>query len=296
MHDGAFTTSSSQLPRDAFRAPHRLLSLPDGELAYYRFGRGPDVVAVHGWPLHAATWRALVPLLAERFTVHLFDLPGAGHTRWRKRPDFAADTAALRAGIDALGLSRYALLAHDSGGVFARRVAAEDPRVRALVLAGSEIPGHHSKLLALFALLARAPGGGWLLARSLQLGPVRRSPLGFATCFEDPRSAEGDFYELFVRPLLDPAVLRGQLGLLETFDFREVDALAEVHARITAPTLCVWGERDPFFPAPKARAMLSQFAGPAEFVEVPRARLYLHEDHAPELAAHAGPFLARHLA
>jgi haloalkane dehalogenase len=62
-----------------FAAP-RFLELPHGRLAYYRFGRGPDVVMVHGWPLHAATYRHVIPALAERYTLHLFDLPGTGHT------------------------------------------------------------------------------------------------------------------------------------------------------------------------------------------------------------------------
>jgi hypothetical protein len=36
-------------------APDRMLDVGHAKLAYYRFGQGPDVVCVHGWPLHAAT-------------------------------------------------------------------------------------------------------------------------------------------------------------------------------------------------------------------------------------------------
>jgi len=41
--------------------------------------------------------------------------------------------------------------------------------------------------------------------------------------------------------------------------------------------------------------MLPQFTGPAELVEIPRARLFAHEDHPEEFLAHAVPFLQRTL-
>lgn len=276
----------------AFKAPHARIDLPDGKLAYYRFGRGPDVVAIHGWPLHAATFRTLLPYLVRDFTVHLFDLPGTGQTEWRGAIGFEPNAAAIRAGIDAIGLSRYALLAHDSGGVMARLVAASDSRVRGLVLCGSEIPGHHPPLLQAYLLVAKVPGLPRLLMGGLQIGALRRSGIGFGTCFRDPAYADGEFAEWFVRPLAKKEVVRGQMGLLQGFDFDFIDRLAEVHGRITAPTLCIWGDRDPFFPIEKARAMLPQFGGGAKLVAIPGAKLFAHEDHPAEFASHARPFLA----
>jgi pimeloyl-ACP methyl ester carboxylesterase len=107
----------------------------------------------------------------------------------------------------------------------------------------------------------------------MQLGPVRRSRLGFGTCFTDPTYADGEFADLFVRPLAEKQVGAGQMALLASFDFAFVDRLADVHARIRAPTLCIWGERDPWFPVAKARAMLPQFAG-AELATIPGAKLF----------------------
>jgi pimeloyl-ACP methyl ester carboxylesterase len=277
----------------AFQEPHARLDLPGGRLAYYRFGKGPDVVAIHGWPLHAATFRALLPYLADHFTIHLFDLPGTGHTEWNAPPSFAVDTDAIRLGIDALGLTRFALLAHDSGGVMARLVAAGDTRVRGLVLSDTEIPGHHAWLLQVFVAVARVPSAARLYLAAQRFGPVRRSMAGFGTCFTDPAFVDDEFGDLFVRPLADERVARGQMGLLQGFRFEDIDRLAESHARITAPTLCVWGDRDPFFPIAKARAMLPSFAGGARLAAIPGAKLFSHEDHPAEYAAHAVPFLAR---
>jgi pimeloyl-ACP methyl ester carboxylesterase len=276
---------------EGFKAPHRRIETPRGTLAYYRFGAGPDVVAVHGWPLHAATFRHVLPHLTRHFTVHLFDLPGTGATAWREPASFSTNVDALRRGIDALGLSRYALLAHDSGAVFARHVAAADRRVAGLAICGSEIPGHHPWLLALIVRLAK-----WrlhsLVLSALRLRAVRHSVLGFGACFTDPAYTDGEFAQWFLRPLARPSVLEGQMQLARSLDFADVDALAAVHARIAAPTLCIWGDRDPYFPIDKARAMLPQFAGGATLVTIPGGRLFPHEDRAEEFAAYARPFLA----
>ena len=117
--------------------------------------------------------------------------------------------------------------------------------------------------------------------------------LGLGPLFTDAAYIDGEFAELFLAPLEDPRVLAGQLKLLRSVDFDESDALAEVHRRIRAPVLCIWGPEDPFFPVAKARAMLPQFTGPASLVEIPRGKLFAHEDRAEEFLAHALPFLRR---
>jgi len=276
----------------AFQNPHALVPSGAGSLAYWRFGSGPDVVLVHGWPLHAATFRRIVPALAESFTLHLFDLPGVGHSAAQGPASFPSHAAALRSAIAALGLTTYALLAHDSGGVFARLVAAEDPRVRALVLWDTEIPGHHP----LFLRLAKLPGFEALLLASLRVGPLRRSPLVFGGCFTDAMYTDGEFGELFVRPLLaSPTAAAGHLALLRAIDFSFFAALGDVHARITAQVLCIWGSDDPFFPIAKARRMLRDFTRTeAELIEIPDARAFPHEDHPAALVAALLPFLERH--
>lgn len=43
-------------------------------------GRGPDLTMLHGWGLNSAVWNGLRDALAERFTLHIVDLPGHGHS------------------------------------------------------------------------------------------------------------------------------------------------------------------------------------------------------------------------
>jgi pimeloyl-ACP methyl ester carboxylesterase len=278
---------------DRFSSPDSFLELPGGRVATWRFGSGPDLVAVHGWPLHAATWRRLVPGLSQHFTVHLLDLPGSGLTEWPGAVDFEVCAQVVREFTDRLGSPRYGMLAHDSGAAIARLAGAGDDRLAALVLGNTEIPGHHPPLLLAYLVAARLGLAGVLL--KAVAGPLRTTVLGVGSLFTDPTHADGEFGQLFLAPLADPRVRASQLKLLRSVDFDLLDALAEVHRRIRAPTLCIWGPDDPFFPVAKARAMLPQFSGTAELVEIPRARLLAHEDHPEEFLAHALPFLQRTL-
>jgi pimeloyl-ACP methyl ester carboxylesterase len=277
-----------------FSSPDSFLVLPGGRVATWRFGTGPDLIAIHGWPLHAATWRTVLPELSQHFTVHLLDLPGSGLTEWPGAVDVEVCAQVVREFLHRLGTSRYGLLAHDSGGAIARLAGVGDERLAALVLGNTEIPGHHPPLLMAYVIAARLGLAGVVLKTVLG-GPLRTTALGVGSLFTDPAYAGGEFGELFLEPLADRRVRESQLRMLRSVDFDLIDALAEVHARIRAPTLCIWGPDDPFFPVAKARAMLPQFDGPAELVEIPRARLFAHEDHPDEFLAHALPFLQRTL-
>lgn len=295
-------TNTPQVPAtareaaNAFAQPHAHLSLDGGRLAYWRFGTGPDVVMVHGWPLHAATFRHIIPGLARSFTLHLFDRPGTGHTEWTASLDFATQVKTIHHLVDKLGLQDYALLAHDVGGAIARHAAADNPRVRALVLGNTEIPGHRALLVEAYATAFKIPGLSALVLAAMRIPAVRRSPFGFGGCLSDPADVDRDFYQWFIQPLLrSRRIADGQFQFLRDFDFRLIQDLGAVHARIQAPVLCIWGPEDPFFPIAKTRRILHQFAGGAELVEIPDAKLFAHEDHPDAFVAHTAPFLARHL-
>jgi pimeloyl-ACP methyl ester carboxylesterase len=273
--------------------PHAFVPAGAHKLAYRKFGHGPDLVFVHGWPLHAATFRAVVPLLAPRFTCHLFDLPGSGQTRSpRGAPvDLVSHALALRAAVDALGLHGYGLVAHDSGGFSARVLAADDPRVVAVVSGDTEIPGHVPDIIKTLLLAAKTPGGADIMRFSFRSRAMRRSDIGFAGCFADIGYIDGDFHELLVAPLLaSRAAWMRQVEILRSVEQIEAP-LRAAHTAMSAPTLFVWGDADPIFPVEKARAMLPALKR-ARLEVLRGAKAFHHEERAPEFVALAAPFLA----
>ena len=279
---------------DAFRrAPHQFLDVGHSRLAYWKFGSGPDLVFVHGWPLHAATFRRILPYLADGFTCHLVDLPGTGQTQSDAGApiDLMAHAATVRAAVDLLGLRSYALLAHDSGGFIARAVAAGDSRVRGLVLGNTEIPDYMPALVAMYARMVRLPGGSRLLRLLMRSRWIRESALGFRGCFRDMDALGGAFHDFFVAPVL-AGDAEGQMQLLRTLKREDFAQLRDIHGRIQAPVLLIWGEDDPFFPLDRARPMLGQFGGGARLEVIQGAKLFAHEDHPGEFAGLARPFLS----
>lgn len=276
--------------------PHRMLDIGHSRVAYWRFGRGPDLFFIHGWPLDAGTFRRIVPSLAQSYTCHLIDLPGVGQSESDANApiDVVSHARSVRDAIEVLGLEKYALLAHDSGAFVARLVAADSPRVTALVMGNTEIPGHTPKLIIAFMLLARTPLSAPVLRAVLGSKTLRRSALGFGGCFENSDYIEGDFYDLYVAPLLASSrAAKRQMRLLETLGHGMMAELVKAHPKIRVPVHMIWGTNDPFFPIEKARKMIGQFGGPTSFEEIRGAKVFPHEDHAPAFAAMAQSFLDR---
>jgi len=277
------------------KGPHDVIDAGHSRVAHWRFGRGPDLLFVHGWPLHSATFRHLLPRLSARFSCHLIDLPGTGHTRSDPNPPIGlsehADT--LRRVVDKLGLTRFAYVAHDSGGSAARMAAMGDARVAGIVLGDTEIPGHHPWLVETAMKGLNLPGALRLYGTCLRMPWFRRTGFAFASFFTDRRTIEGEFREWFLQPMFDSyEVMQGQMRLIQRFDPQVVDDLSQVHRRLRAPTLLVWGTADTLFPLAKAKAMVDQFHGGAQLREIQGAGLMGHEDRAEEFLAHAEPFLA----
>ena len=72
------------------------VEVEDGTVAFDVFGEGPSVVLVHGTPSWSYLWRNVVPKLADRFTVYVFDLLGYGDSEPKGQDvSIAAQTRAL---------------------------------------------------------------------------------------------------------------------------------------------------------------------------------------------------------
>ena len=277
-------------------APVQYQDVGSAELAYRRFGAGPPVLLVHGWPLSGFTYRKLIPHLASHFTCYAIDLPGAGDTRWRPENDFGFRGQAqnLRRFVDILGLTKMHVIAHDTGATIARALALiAGERLGKLVFMGTEIPGHRPPWIPLYQRLTALPGANLSFRLLMSSDRFLRSPMGFGNCFVDRGLLSGEFTEHFIRPLLEsPARLDGQLRYLRGIDWGLVDELAEEHRKITNPVLFVWGEEDSIFPVARARAMTSQLPDCRGFHTVPGAKLLVHEEQPALVAGHILPFLS----
>ena len=273
---------------DLFRKePDRYLNVGDAEVAYRKVGTGPDVLFVHGWPVSSATFRKLLPHLADHVTCHLIDLPGAGSSRFDARSalSLGRHIESVRRSIDLLGLESVAVVGHDSGGLIARHAVATDPRLRALALIDTEQSHGISLKFRSFLAPRHVPGFGAALGWLAGQPRLRRSPLVLGDAFVDRSLLDGEFDEFFLQSLhRSPEHLSAAMRLLKSFDYRLVHQLEALHRTITAPVLLIWGEEDRFFPVDRARRMVSDFAH-ARIEVIAGAGIFSHEERPVEVAA-----------
>ena len=184
---------------------------------YQAAGEGEPVVLVHGLSGSTRWWSRNVQAIAERYRVYLVDLPGFGTMRRSRRRFILAEAAGwLSEWMDAVGLKRAHLVGHSMGGYICLNLAASRPEaVRRLVLVAP----------------AGVPTGRSMVG---YLGPL----LGAA---------------LYARPSFLPVLVRDALRTGPTTLWRAArDLLAEDARlglrRVEAPTLLIWGERDPLVP------------------------------------------------
>lgn len=290
------TTLTAEAASDLFRNdPDQYLGMGagKGEVAVRTVGSGPDVLFVHGWPVHGATFRLLLPHLVEHVTCHVVDLPGAGSSRYDTNTDLsiANHVASVRRSVELLELDSVAVVGHDSGGMIARHAMTGNDRLRAMGLINTEPSGGVGWRFRSFIAGRNLPGFGGGLGWLAGKPKLRRNKFVLGDAFADRTQLDGEFDEFFLRRLhTDVAYRTAMIRLLKSFKMDDVDRLAEIQKGITCPVRLVWGDQDRFFPIAAAREMVNDFAN-ADLVEIPGAGLFSHEEAPAEVAAALLPVL-----
>jgi haloacetate dehalogenase len=109
----------------------RTIPTPQCDVFVRQKGFGPPLLLLHGFPQTGMMWSKLAPLLAERFTVVVADLPGYGRSGCpEEAPDHSHMSkrnmaTTLVAAMGALGHDEFAVVGHDRGGRIAYRMALD---------------------------------------------------------------------------------------------------------------------------------------------------------------------------
>lgn len=270
----------------------------DATLPLRRFGSGPALLLVHGFPLHGYTWRRVLPALAQRYTCYVPDLAGMGGSQWNEATDFTWQGHARRLQrlMERAGATHYGLVGQDTGASFARCLALIDAeRVDKLVIINSEIPGHRPPWIPLYQWLMRhLPGAPLAFRLLLRSSTFVRSGMGFGGCFKDRTLIEGEFREHFIEPYIRSArSTDGMARYLRGLYWDTVDAFRQDHAQMRMPVLLVWGDEDPTFPLPLAQQMAGQFPDCRGVVRIAGAKLLVHEERPQQVAEAVLAFLAQ---
>ena len=230
-----------------------------GHRVGYRIGgSGPVIVLVHGMAGSSATWRYVMPALAERFTVVAPDLVGHGESE-KPRGDYSlgAFASGVRDLLLALGHERATLVGQSFGGGVAMQFAYQFPeRCERLVLVSSGGLGDEVNLL--LRLLAM-PGAelvlplacnNWLHDAGVSVaGWLRRIGVHTGPHIDEAWSsygslADGQTRTAFLHTLRSVIDVAGQ----------RVSAGDRLYLAAAVPTLIIWGDHDRIIPVAQGRA------------------------------------------
>jgi haloacetate dehalogenase len=220
-----------------------------------RYGKGPAVLLVHGFPRTNLMWRFLAPKLAQSHTVISVDLRAYGrsgipasaddHFPYSKR----AMAKELVEVMHKLGFPTFALIGHDRGGRVSYRLALDYPKNVERLAVFDVIP----ILEAWSRTDARFAQTYWPWILLSQKAPLPESYLLGApeAVFHNP-FGQGSFgpgiLEEYVSTYRDPARVHGiceEYRAAATIDVEHDRTDKEASRRIECPMLHLWAENGP---------------------------------------------------
>ncbi len=190
-----------------------------------------NLILVHGFLGGSGQWAAQVNAFSRYFNVVAVDLPGFGLKSGLPAPERIGDYAdSVLAELSSLGIKRFHLLGHSMGGMIVQEMTARAPeRIESLVLYGT--------------------------------GPIGMMPGRFESIEESRRRASEDGAQATGRRIAATWFLQGEMaehypvceelavkaslqailaGLTAMENWSGLSALA----KITVPTLVLWGDSD----------------------------------------------------
>lgn len=215
---------------------------------------GETAVFVHGLGGSSTNWTDLMGLLAGTVNGVALDLPGFGRSAPPARYTIGTHTRAVISLLEKQDGPVH-LFGNSLGGVVSTRVAAQRPDlVRTLTLVSPALPNLLPKRVPDPRLpLLMVPGlGQLLLRRAATQSPARRARITWELCYGDPsqiseeRMAEA-IAEVTRRdgdPHAGDALAGSLRGLISSYLDRGPRNPWRLAARVTAPTLLVWGTAD----------------------------------------------------
>ena len=253
-----------------------------------QLGSGPSVVLIHGTGASAHSWRSLAPLLARRWSVLAFDLPGHAFTVGAPGGGLTlnAISDAVATLLEKLSIRPQLIVGHSAGAAIAVRMAL-DARVapRAIVslngalLPFSPVPG--LLLAPLARLLAAMPVVPQLFSWS-----ARRRATVERLIRSTGSTLDAEGVELYWRLVRSRRHVAGVLEMMARWDLAP---LAQSLPGLSAPLLQLVGLADRTVP-PAHAERVRELLPSAQTVGMPGLGHLAHEERADRvmqaLAAH----------
>jgi pimeloyl-ACP methyl ester carboxylesterase len=284
------------------RVTERFVDLPGLRMHIREAGEGEPILLLHGFPESSREYARVIPLLAGRARVIVPDLRGAGATDAPAgRYDLATMRGDLVALMDALGVERASIVAHDWSALAGFSLCLEHPdrvsRYVAIAVPPPYIRMSPPLLWAMpkamrylwFQYALAAPG----LGPRLLAGGQQRLATWILRFFE-VRPIPDEDVAAYLAVLREPARARAGSALYRQLiipEFMRIMRGSYRGRRLRVPTLVLFGAEDQLIPKDAIRFHEDDAPG-LQLEFVPGGAHYLVDDQ-PEAVAHrVAAFLA----
>lgn len=267
----------------------KTVDLTQGTIAYRESGPadGPAVVLVHGAFVDGTLWRKVVPELEGSLRCVVPDLPlGSHRTPMNTGADLTPPGLAqlIAEFIERLGLDDVTLVGNDTGGALCQLVVTRHPeRVGRLVLTPCD--AYENFLPPAFRylqVLARVPGGVGMVAQSMRIPAMRRTPIAFGWLAKRPIPAE--VLAAWTESLIgDAAIRRDAREVLRGISKRYTLEAATKLREFEGPTMLAWATEDRFFKPKFAERLAADIPG-SRLEWIDDSRTFVSEDQPERLA------------
>ncbi len=245
-----------------------------GRVAAGKAGEGPPLVLAHGWPWSSFSWHRIIPELAERHTVHWYDMPGYGQSEMtlHQRSSLDVQGEVFAEMLSHWDLDRPAVVAHDFGGA---------TTLRAHLLHGCEF----ERYLLMNVVAMRPWGSEFFDHVGRHVSAFRGLPphIHKAVVESYIRGAlvneiDPDDFNALVEPWLSEQGKSSFYSQFAQADERYTAEIETAFGDIRCPVKILWGEDDPWIPLERGKALHALI--PQSSFEIMQ-----HVGHLPQLEA-----------
>ncbi len=257
------------------------------DLAWTDLGEGEPVILLHGIPTWSYLYNDVIPLLVPHLRVIVPDFLGHGYSDRRDFFDrsLLAQTAMILRFMDHLGLERAHFVGHDTGGGVSLIMAIHHPdRVSRLVLAN--VVAYDSWPIDDMIALGNP---SWRSKTPQEVAAFLAS--GLPDGIHNKHRLTPEFTQGIVAPYSDEEGKISMIRNASALNTNHTTMLAERHAQIKAPTLCLWGVQDPWQTIRDGETLAAEIPN-ARLVRVENASHWIPHDTPEIFAREVGRFLA----
>ena len=259
------------------------------KIAFLEQGVGSPVFLIHGIPTNSLMWRKIIPLLSKRHRVIAPDLLNYGKSEKPSNADVSinAQSRMIVQLMDALGVHRADVVAHDIGGGIAQLIAVKNPeRIRKLVLIDSVC--FDSWPIPEFEPL-QLPGADAGMSLNEFVSMMR----GFMpNGVYNKGIMSNDVIDRYIEPWSTEDGKRDFFRNLKRLNNEYTQAITGELNKLPHQTLILWGDKDPF-QKPEYAPKLAKAIPNAELVWIKDVGHWLIDEKPDEIGEHIDLFLGK---